>query len=183
MTLANRITLVRLALVPVFAACLTSYTRDQPWIRYLALGIYVTAAVSDAIDGFVARAYNQKTKLGAVMDPLADKLLINIGFVFLAVNPHFETRVPLWFPVVILSRDVLIVLGAYLLNRYFGPLRVRPRITGKATTVLQCACIIAVLLELEIAYTILTLTIVMTTASFFDYMYAGVKQASEEDET
>ena len=182
MTLANRITLFRLGLIPVFAVCLMSYTREQYWIRYVALGVYFTAAISDCLDGFIARAYNQKTKLGAVLDPLADKLLINIAFVFLAVNENFVTRVPYWYPVVILSRDVFIVLGAYLINEYFGPLRVRPRITGKITTFCQSASVIAVLVEVEFAYPLLMVTLIMTVISFFDYLYAGAKQASDEDE-
>ena len=81
-------------MVPVFVALIASYTREHPWIRYTALGVYALAAVSDALDGFVARAYNQKTKLGTLLDPLADKLMINIGFVFMAVNDQFATRIP-----------------------------------------------------------------------------------------
>ena len=71
--------MVRLLLIPVFVALIVSYTREQPWIRYSALGVYAVAAISDALDGFVARAYNQKTKLGTLLDPLADKLMVNIG--------------------------------------------------------------------------------------------------------
>ena len=182
MTLANRITLLRLLLIPVFVVCLMSYTRAAPWVRYLALGVYFAAAISDCLDGFIARAYNQKTKLGAVLDPLADKLLINVAFVFLAVNEEFVTRVPYWFPVMILSRDVLIVMGAYLINEYYGPVRVRPRITGKITTVCQNASIIAVLLEVGFAYTVLAITAVMTLVSLVDYMYSGSKQVRDEDE-
>jgi len=182
MTLANRITLLRLMLIPVFVVCVMSYSRHQPWVRYLALGVYFTAAISDCLDGFIARAYNQKTKLGAVLDPLADKLFINIAFVVLAVNDQWMTPVPYWFPVIILSRDVLIVIGAYLINEYFGPVRIRPRITGKITTVCQNASIIAVLLEVGFAYTILAITLIMTVVSFIDYMYAGSKQVRDEEE-
>ncbi len=182
MTLANRITLFRLVLIPVFAVCVMSYTREQAWVRYLALAVYFTAALSDCLDGFIARAYNQKTKLGTVLDPLADKLLINISFVFLAVNDQFATPVPYWVPVIILGRDVVIVIGAYLINEFFGPVRVRPRITGKITTFCQNASIIAVLLEVDFAYTILVVTVIMTVVSFADYMYSGCKQVGDEDE-
>lgn len=181
MTLANKITIARLLLIPVFLVLVMTYTREQPWIRHLALTLFVVAAVSDAVDGFVARAYNQKTRLGGVLDPLADKLLINLAFVFLAVNTEFETPVPAWFPVIILSRDAIIVMGSYLINEHFGPFRARPRISGKLTTTLQMSSIIAVLLEVNFAYPLLMVTLVVSVVSFFDYLYSGVRQVGNED--
>lgn len=180
-TLANRITILRLVLIPVFNVLVVSYTPDKPWFRYLALSVFVIAALSDALDGFVARAYNQKTRLGAVLDPLADKLLLNLAFVFLAVNENFAEPVPMWVPVLILSRDAIIVLGSYLLNEFYGPLRVRPRISGKLTTALQMATIVAVLLQLTFAYELLVVMIVVTVISFFDYVYEGVRRIGSED--
>ena len=182
MTLANRITLFRLFLIPVFVGLIISYTHEYPWIRYAALGVYVAAALSDALDGFVARAYNQKTKLGAVLDPLADKLLINIGFVFMAVNDQFATRIPYWFPAVILARDVTIVMGAYIINEYYGPVRVRPQISGKLTTWFQMGLIICVLIEATFAYKLMIATVVMSAISYVDYLRAGIKQIGNEDE-
>ncbi len=182
MTLANRITLVRLFLVPVFVALIGLYTREHPVIRYAALAVYAVAAISDGLDGFIARAYNQKTKLGALLDPLADKLLINIGFVFMAVNDQFATRVPYWFPVVLLARDAMIVMGAYAINEFYGPVRIKPRITGKITTCFQMTLVIAILLELGFAYKLLIATVVMSAVSYIDYMYAGIRQVGNEDE-
>jgi len=181
-TLANRITAFRLFLVPVFAGLIISYTRDQAWLRHAALFVYATAAVSDALDGFVARAYNQKTKLGTVLDPMADKLLINIGFVVMAVNEEFLYRIPYWFPVVILLRDIMIVMGAYLINEFYGPVRIKPRIGGKLTTLFQMSLVIAVLLELRIAIPLLWITVAISAFSYVDYMYAGIKQIGNEDE-
>ncbi len=169
-------------LVPVFAGLIISYTRDQVWIRYAALGVYVAAALSDALDGFVARAYNQKTKLGTVLDPLADKLMINIGFVFMAVNDNFATRIPYWFPVVILLRDAMIVMGAYLINEFHGPVRIKPRIFGKLTTVFQMSLVIAVLLEVWFAHALMIATLVVSGISYLDYMYSGIRQIGNEDE-
>ena len=183
MTLANRITLIRLLLVPVFAALIITYTREHPWIRYAALAVYTVAAISDALDGFVARAYNQKTKLGTLLDPLADKLMINIGFVFMAVNDQFAYRIPYWFPVVILARDVMIVMGAYLINEFYGPVRVKPRVTGKLTTCFQMGLVIAVLLEVGFADKLLMATVAISAVSYVDYMYTGIKQVGNEDET
>ena len=184
MTLANRITIGRLVLIPVFIVLIMSYTREAPWFRIAALVTFIVAAVSDGIDGFVARAYNQKSKLGAVLDPLADKLLVNLAFVFLAVNDQLRTPIPAWFPVVILSRDAIIVIGAYLINEYFGPVRVKPQVSGKLTTTLQMALIISVLLELDGRFImgLLIGTLVVSVFSFVDYLRAGVKQVGNEDQ-
>jgi CDP-diacylglycerol--glycerol-3-phosphate 3-phosphatidyltransferase len=184
MTLANKITVGRLVLIPVFVVLIMTYTRDVPWLRIAALGTFIVAAVSDGVDGFVARAYNQKSKLGAVLDPLADKLLVNVAFVFLAVNRELATPIPAWFPVVILSRDAIIVIGAYLLNEYFGPVRVRPKVSGKLTTTFQMALIIAVLLEWHrrFIWGLLIATIVVSVLSFVDYLRAGFKQVGNEDQ-
>lgn len=189
MTLANRITMFRLLMVPVFAGLIISYKQEEPWIRHLALLVYVLAAISDALDGFVARAYNQKTKLGTVLDPLADKLMINIGFVVMAANKEFGAGpegsggIPYWFPVVILLRDSMIVMGAYLLNEYYGPIRVKPRITGKLTTVFQMSLVIAVLIEARFVFQLMVATLVMSAISYVDYMYSGIKQVGNEDES
>ncbi len=184
MTLANRITIGRLVLIPVFIVLIMSFTREAPWFRIAALVTFIVAAVSDGVDGFVARAYNQKSKLGAVLDPLADKLLVNLAFVFLAVNDQLRTPIPAWFPVVILSRDAIIVIGAYLINEYFGPVRVKPQVSGKLTTTLQMALIISVLLELDGRFImgLLIGTLVVSVFSFVDYLRAGVKQVGNEDQ-
>lgn len=181
MTLANRITLLRLFLVPVFAGLIVSYTPDRLWARHAALFVYAVAAASDALDGFVARAYDQKTKLGTVLDPLADKLMINIGFVFMAVNDHFG--IPYWFPPIILLRDIMIVMGAYLINEFYGPVRVRPRVTGKATTLLQMSFVIAVLLKVGFVKQLMVATLAISAISYVDYMYAGIRQVWNEDES
>lgn len=184
MTLANRITILRLVLIPVFVVFLISYTREEPWLRMAALATFIIAAVSDGLDGFVARAYNQKTKLGMVLDPLADKLLINVAFIFLAVNQELATPVPAWFPVVILSRDAIIVIGAYLINEFFGPVRAVPHISGKLTTACQMALVVAVLLEMPRRFTVglLYVTLAVAIISFLDYLYDGIRQVGSEDQ-
>lgn len=181
MTFANWITIGRLVLIPVFLVLVMAYRPEEPWLRLAALGIFVVAALSDALDGFVARAYNQKTKLGAVLDPLADKLMLNLSYVFLAVNRQFETPVPAWVPVIIISRDAIIVIGYYLLNEFHGPVHPRPRILGKLTTALQMGAVVLVLLQWKHVHAVLMTMIVITVISFFDYLYAGVRQIGNED--
>ena len=182
MTLANRISLFRLLLIPVFLACVVTYTRGQEWLRYLALATYAMATLSDLVDGYVARNFNQSSKLGAVLDPLADKLMINLAYVFLAVSGEFATSVPYWFPVIVLGRDVSIALGAYLINEFFKPFKAQPRFLGKATAACQNCTIIIILLELPIAYPCLMITAVVTVLSFVDYVYTGSKQAGTRTE-
>jgi phosphatidylglycerophosphate synthase len=89
----------------------------------------------------------------------------------------------MWIPVLILSRDVIIVMGSYLLNEFYGPLRVRPRISGKLTTALQMASIVAVLLQVNFAYELLLVMMAVTVFSFFDYLYDGVRRIGSEDRT
>ncbi|MEK7795153.1 MAG: CDP-alcohol phosphatidyltransferase family protein, partial [Candidatus Hydrogenedentota bacterium] len=83
MTLPNKISLFRLLLIPAFVAALLAIDADRPQLRWLAAGIYVLAAFSDAVDGYLARRWQQTSELGALLDPLADKLLVNIALVFL----------------------------------------------------------------------------------------------------
>ena len=159
------------------------YTREDDWLRLMALATFTVACISDGLDGFVARAYNQKTKLGAVLDPLADKLLVNVAFIFLAVNRELRQPIPVWFPVVVLSRDIIISAGACLINEFFGPVRVRPRISGKLNTVLQMALIYSALLEWRVTPVLIYATLAVSIISFFDYLKDGTRQVGNEDIT
>ncbi len=171
--------MARLLLVPVVAALIALYSRDQQELRYAALVVFLIAALSDGIDGFVARKFNQRTQLGAVLDPLADKLLINLTLIFLAATPELRYPIPKWFPVVVLARDVVIVYGSHLIRERFGSVQVTPRLWGKLNTVLQVAVVVAVLMELEFSYVFLYLTLVSTVLSLRDYVRDGLRQARQ----
>lgn len=177
MTAANRITLFRLVMVPVFLVCVFFYTESRDSLRFAALGVYFLAALSDFVDGYVARHFKQHTKLGARLDPLADKLMVNLGFVFVAANDQFSPGIPMWFPVIILVRDIVIVMGAYLINERIGPVKVMPRWSGKCTTFFQMATLIAVLLQVPFLAYVIALTLIFTMISMADYLYWGVQQA------
>jgi len=183
MTLANRISLARLGMVPVVVWLITRYDGTVEWPRVAAVIVFLITAISDAIDGYVARRFNQQSRLGMVLDPMADKLLVNITYVFLVVNTGLETTVPAWIPVVILSRDATVVLGAYLINEYFTPVRTRPDILGKVTTWFQMGGIVAVLLQLNERFVmgLLYAAVGITLMSFADYFFAGLKQAHVEE--
>lgn len=149
MTLANKITIARILLVPVFAVALLNYLArgGEQW-RWAALTVFLLAAFGDGLDGFVARRFNQKTDMGAVLDPVADKLLLVLGLVILSLNtsPRLD-RIPLWLAGTVLGRDVLLLLLSVLVYYLAGPVTVRPHLMGKAATVLQMACVIWVMLK------------------------------------
>ncbi len=175
MNAANSVTVARLALLPVFVLLLMMYQPDagREGIRIAAFIVFVAAAASDGIDGFIARRFKQKTRLGAMLDPMADKLLTNVSFVFLAALDTFETRVPFWVPVLILGRDITIAGGSYVLAKHLGPLRPRPRLLGKLATWAHSVAIAAVVINFPYAYEILMVTVAISVYSMADYLLHG----------
>lgn len=148
MTLANKITIVRICLIPVFAtvtiACSATGTEDNPdgRLRWLAAAIFIVAAATDGIDGFVARRLNQRSRLGAILDPLADKGLIFTALILLTIkSPVF----PPWFSISVIGRDLALIAGYLLLSTRFHPVEVRPSLIGKLATILQIISILFVL--------------------------------------
>lgn len=181
LTLANAITLFRVFLTPAFCAFVYGYSPEQAWMRWAALGVYLAAGVSDMLDGFVARHFSRTSKFGARLDPLADKLIVNLAYVFIASNEHFyELAVPAWFlwvPVIILARDAVIVLGALAITEIIGQRDFRPSILGKATTLFQMGTVLAILLALPYTTVLIFLTLLLTLLSFADYVYIGAQAA------
>jgi len=158
MTWATRITILRLILVPVFVTFIITYDdtdpREEMW-RYAAIGIFLLASISDAVDGYLARHGNQGSALGALLDPIADKLLLFAALVTLSLMPLNHLRpFPIWFPAIIISRDALL-LGGYCVLRHFQvAMEIRPHWTGKASTVFTLMAIGAVLLKLSATETL-----------------------------
>jgi CDP-diacylglycerol--glycerol-3-phosphate 3-phosphatidyltransferase len=156
MTLANRITIFRILLIPVFVILAAWYGQSVSaqapveWCRIAAVAVFLFAGASDAVDGWIARNFDQKSKLGSVLDPLADKGLMLSAIVTLSATGWSEQhRFPLWFPVIVILRDVLSALGALLIRRKHGRVRVRPHWTGKVTNFLQIAAIGWIMLRLD----------------------------------
>ncbi|HOH28285.1 MAG TPA: CDP-alcohol phosphatidyltransferase family protein [Candidatus Hydrogenedentes bacterium] len=179
MTIANYITAARLGFMPVFLACVLGYSPERAYLRQAAFFLYAAFALSDILDGQIARRFHLESRLGKRLDPLADKLLINLGFIFVAANGWFNPGMPLWAPPVFLARDVYIVLGAYLINERYGPFKVKPRLSGKTTTVLQMAVMISVLLSNPLTPFLLAASLAATGWSSIDYFYAGYAQVKE----
>ena len=146
MTTANQITIGRILLIPVFVLMALYYGRSvahsapQEWMRYAAIAIFVSAAASDGIDGYIARRYNQMSKLGVVLDPIADKGLLLAGIITLTLS-RWQYEFPLWFPVLVIGRDAVILIGTIVLHFINGDVKVRPSWTGKTATVAQMVAI------------------------------------------
>jgi cardiolipin synthase len=129
LTPANQLTLLRMLLIPAFVI-LVIYGH-LGW----ALTVFVTAGVTDALDGLIARRSGQKTSLGAWLDPMADKLLLVTTFIVLTLpGLNLANRLPIWLTVLIISRDVVIVLTVAIVNLAIGRRTFRPSIYGKIAT-------------------------------------------------
>ena len=152
MTTANKITIARIMLIPVFVAMALYYGRSVQhgspleWQRWMAIAVFVLAAASDGIDGYIARRYHQKSRLGEVLDPLADKGLLLSGIITLSFS-SWGYEFPVWFPVLIVARDVVILSGTVTLHFLNGSVRVRPSWTGKTATALQMVAIALCMLQ------------------------------------
>jgi CDP-diacylglycerol--glycerol-3-phosphate 3-phosphatidyltransferase len=149
MTTANKITILRILLVPFFVVETLYYTKQGYELhRLLAMVCFAVAAICDGVDGYVARHYNQCSELGAILDPLADKLLLVSGIVVLSFDhsPFLESM-PLWLTGTVLGRDMLILVGMVVIHLMVGKVKVRPRIIGKIATVLQMAVVLWILLK------------------------------------
>ena len=176
-------------MIPAFVTMAIYYgqsiQRGAPleWIRFSAIAIFLIAAISDGLDGYVARHYNQRSTLGVYLDPIADKGLLLSGIITLSISNWSEAdpdygRFPVWFPVLVISRDSILFVGAGILYLLVGKVQVKPNWTGKVATVLQMAAIAWVMLQLRL----LPLLYVVIAAGFFTlisgilYVTNGVRQ-------
>ncbi len=137
MTIPNLITSIRIILTPIFIIYLIN---DE---LILALLLFVLAGISDGLDGFIARCFDQKSKLGAFLDPLADKILLISAFVALSIKGHIYP----WLTVTVISRDILILLGVLIMFLNSQDFSIKPSFLSKMTTCLQLVSIFAVLSE------------------------------------
>ena len=172
--LPNIICLVRLALIWPVATALYGG-------RYgLALALFVLAAISDGLDGYLAKRFNWVSDLGKILDPAADKLLLVTVF----VESTWLGLVPWWLTAAAVARDVMIALGALVYKVWFGPLRGRPTIISKINTAAQLLYLMAVMLGAAVAFPpvevlrALALTVLATTAlSGLHYVQAFTRKA------
>lgn len=133
LTPANQITILRLAFIPFFAILVVAQRYGG------ALAVLTAAALSDVVDGTVARLLKQETPLGVALDPIADKLLMTTAYLTLA----FRDALPWWLTILVISRDVAIIITALLISLVAGYRPFRPSVLGKASTVVQIATVFA----------------------------------------
>jgi cardiolipin synthase len=179
MTVANQITMGRIVLIPVFiwfaAAYGDSFDRGSPeeWLRLAAIIVFLVAAVSDGLDGFVARKWHQKSRLGAILDPLADKGLLFSALLVLTFSPWPNTF-PLWFPLLVIGRDVVIVLGTLGLGRREANWNVRPSFAGKAATAAQMISVVWIMLSFPWPDAPIIVAALLTLVSGVGYVREGI---------
>jgi len=154
MTTANKITVARILMIPVFVMMAIYYGKGvrnhdpQPWQQYCAITVFLLAAVSDGLDGYIARRYNQRSQLGVILDPIADKGLLLAGIITLSFC-SWGYEFPAWFPVLVIARDAVIVTGTLVLHYLVGTVRVKPSWMGKTATAAQMVALACVLLQLN----------------------------------
>ena len=183
MGLANWLTVLRIVLIPVFVTLLV-YRKLG-----LALIVFFTAAATDCLDGWVARRHGLASRLGAFLDPLADKLLLISSFVALT----YLKALPFWITAVVFSRDVMLIVGAVLIHMVGGRIYPRPTRAGKLATFFQIVVVLSAMLErfyrvpLGTRY-LLWLAAGFTIVSGLHYIWQGVRflnvvNAAEREES
>lgn len=186
LTAPNLLTFLRMALIPVFAILL--FYGQSGW----ALITFIIAGISDAVDGFVARRFNQQSELGTVLDPIADKLLMTTAFVILTLPNIFPSArhlpVPFWVTASVIGRDVLIIAVAgaiFVITNFRG---FKPSWLGKISTLIQILAVVLILIaaifhSLQSFYlpTVYTTVVAFAVFSGFHYIF-HVARLMKEDE-
>lgn len=179
MTIPNMITILRLVLVP--GVVLAMLQARWEW----AFAGFVVAGVSDGVDGFIARHFNQRSRLGAYLDPMADKLLLVSVFVVLGI----AGELPLWLVILVVSRDALIVLAVLLSSVMAQPVEMKPLLVSKANTAVQLLLAAFVLGELAfgidmgaIRPALIILSGLLTVASAAAYLVAWLRHMNDYGE-
>jgi CDP-diacylglycerol--glycerol-3-phosphate 3-phosphatidyltransferase len=186
MTLANKITIARLCLIPIFgifawgSGATVVRGRLAERVRVIAAFVFFLAAATDGLDGFIARRFNQRSRLGAILDPVADKGLVMTALVVLPLSNRSEDF-PIWFPIAVIGRDAILATGFLALSKTIGRVEIRPSKIGKTATLLQIAAILRPLLGIRwIGQIYLTkLATLFTLASGLGYVADGIRQARE----
>lgn len=181
MGLANKITIIRILLVPILLICLFYYKAEYEFLRFAALGLFCICSLTDAIDGYIARRFYQKTKLGRILDPLADKLLILTAYMSLSTleNIPLASKIPPWLTIIVISRDVIILMGAAVIFMMNKEIEIKPSLLGKITTFVQMLTVITALLHLGFISILWWLTAFFTIASGLGYVWRGTKVLNE----
>lgn len=177
MNLANKITVSRIILTPLFITAIVYSKMD------IALAFFILAVISDGLDGFIARTRNEKTLLGTILDPVADKILLISAFICLAMvkNIPENLRLPPYVPIIVISRDAIIVLGSILIHVVKGDIKIEPSFWGKLTTFFQMMTVVCILVRFTYSEIVWDIATLLTVISGADYMFKGSRTLSENN--
>ena len=175
MNLANRITITRIMLTPLFITAIIYGRMNAAFI------LFAVAVISDGLDGLVARTMYQKTILGTILDPLADKILLISAFICLTLIKSVPQglRLPPYVPITVISRDAIIVLGSILIHVVKGDVKIKPSFWGKFTTFFQMMTVVSILVQFKYSYFIWNTAVILTVISGVDYMLKGSQVLNE----
>ncbi|HTN43285.1 MAG TPA: CDP-alcohol phosphatidyltransferase family protein [Nitrospiria bacterium] len=176
MNLPNLLSILRILFIPVFINLLIYHYHG--W----ALAVFLAAGLTDSLDGLIARLTNQRTRLGTYLDPMADKLLLTASFLALGILQI----IPVWSAVVVVSRDIILILGALILHLTQTQMEISPTFLGKSTTALQLIYVALVLLAAVVRgstvslFPVLVVTVGLTILSGLHYIYRGIHHLNSE---
>ena len=188
MTLANKITITRILLIPVFVLFCVYYGKGvetgypEEWQRWAAIATFLIASASDGLDGWVARRWQQRSRLGSILDPIADKGLLLTAIITLSFS-KWTHEFPLWFPVLVIARDAVILLGCGVLFHLDENLTVRPSWSGKAATACQMLAIGWMMLQLPHYLVSVYVAGIFTLISGATYVARGITKLRHFDKT
>jgi CDP-diacylglycerol--glycerol-3-phosphate 3-phosphatidyltransferase len=153
MTTANKVTIARIAFVPLFVAQIIGYVNSgNEKLRLGAIACFALAALGDALDGYIARRCHQESELGAILDPLADKLLLVSALVILSLDTRGRlAQIPWWLAAIVAARELILLGGMVAIRCARGKFTARPRLAGKVATVFQMAAVLWTLLQFPAA--------------------------------
>ncbi len=180
--LANQLTCLRILIVPFFVTTVLYYSPEKDYLRYVALALFSLAAALDGLDGYVARRFQQTSQIGAILDPVADKLLLISGFLVLyKMGPMFEVvKFPIWLIVAVLSRDIIILIGIGIIYLLHIPITFQASHWSKACTFSQVFAIVFLLMQWSISHYVWYVVLGLTIISGLDYVIKGFKILQKE---
>ncbi len=186
MTTANKITITRILLIPVFIILAVYYGAsvesgvEDVRLRIAAVAVFILASVSDGLDGYIARHFNQRSRLGRVLDPIADKLLLLAAILTLTFT-NWHWSFPLWFPIIVIGRDLAIVGGIGVVYYLNHAVHIQPHWTSKTCTFLQMVAVAWVMLDISVPDPIYPVILagIFTVISGAVYLVEGVRQLTE----
>lgn len=184
MTTANQITIIRIAIIPLFIVFVNIFGQQESTLSfksYLPLSVFLFAALLDILDGYLARKRKEVTRLGTFLDPMADKLLTISALLMFCLNNHlsFFGKIPLWFIVTVILRETILITGTLIIFLVKNHVQIKPRIAGKLSTFILVLLIVSVLAGIpkSIIDAIAIASAFFIIFSLILYTIDGVKQA------